>query len=58
MYAELRGHFVRGILCGFAQRILRENVDCVETQCAARGSNVCESPVKKSEDFDRDKKIW
>ncbi len=48
---------MRGILRGFAQRILWENVECVETHCAAMGSEVCEFIVKKSEDFDRDKKM-
>lgn len=50
-------HFVRGMLAGFTQNVMKVDMDCVETHCVAMGSDICEFVIKKREDFDKGKEI-
>lgn len=46
-------HLFRGLLCGAMSAIYKVDLDCVETQCVAKGDPICEFLVKPSEKFDQ-----
>jgi predicted hydrocarbon binding protein len=49
--------FMRGILAGLFSSIFEENIDCVETECAALNSKNCKLILKPTTEFDLSKKV-
>ena len=44
--------FLRGILAGIFSKMLGEDIDCVETECAAQNSERCNFIIKPKTEFD------
>jgi predicted hydrocarbon binding protein len=50
-------HFIRGFIAGGASASLKADIDVVETECHALGSDKCVFIFKKTEEIDREKFI-
>jgi len=45
-------HILRGVLAGVFSHLFQADVDCIEHECLAMGSQRCEFVIKKQADFD------
>jgi predicted hydrocarbon binding protein len=45
-------HVFRGVLAGIFSHLFQADVDCIEHECMAMGSQRCEFVIKKQADFD------
>lgn len=44
--------FIRGMLAGLFSKVLEEDIDCVEAECAAQNSERCKFVLKPKTEFD------
>ncbi len=48
---------LRGVFAGLFSAMLKEDLDCVETECVALNSKACKFVVKQKNEFDLEKQI-
>jgi predicted hydrocarbon binding protein len=46
-------HLFRGLVAGAAKVTFKQDVDCVETKCVAKGDSVCEFVIQPKQKFDK-----
>ncbi|MFH1586647.1 MAG: 4-vinyl reductase [Candidatus Diapherotrites archaeon] len=49
-------HFLRGVFAGIFSNLLKTDLDCLETKCAAMNDKECEFIIKEAHEFDFNKK--
>ena len=47
-------HFIRGLIAGWATASFKWDIDVIEQECSALGSDKCKFVFKKAEEIDRD----